>query len=68
MLGTYSRVHNSSDGVFSKILKKPSIVQKEIFGFWVVQKIFFFFLNEKHQGGSYEVAFTSALWMVSSES
>jgi hypothetical protein len=27
----------------------------------------FFFLNEKHQGGSYEVVFISVLWMVSSE-
>ena len=26
----YSRVHISSDEVFSKILKKPSIVQKKI--------------------------------------
>ena len=26
--GVYSRVHISSDEVFSKILKKPSIVQK----------------------------------------
>ena len=36
-----------------------------VFGYWVV---IFFFLNEKHQGGLYEVAFISALWMVSSES
>ena len=27
-LMTYCRVHNSSDGVFFKILKKPSLVQK----------------------------------------
>ena len=27
-IDTYSRVHISSDEVFSKILKKPSIVQK----------------------------------------
>jgi hypothetical protein len=40
-----------------------------VFGYWVVQKILFlFFLNEKHQGGSYEVVFISVLWMVSSES
>ena len=26
------------------------------------------FLNEKHQGGSYEVVFIFVLWMVSSES
>ena len=40
-----------------------------VFGYWVVQNFFvLFFLNEKHQGGSYEVAFISALWMVSSES
>jgi hypothetical protein len=29
---------------------------------------FFFSLNEKHQGGSYEVVFISELWMVYSES
>jgi hypothetical protein len=28
--GMYSRVHISSDEVFSKILKKPSIVQKKM--------------------------------------
>jgi hypothetical protein len=40
-----------------------------VFGYWVVQKMFIFvFLNEKHQGGSYEVMFISVLWMVSSES
>ena len=39
------------------------------FGYWVVQKFFFLvFLYEKNQGGSYEVAFIPALWMVSSES
>jgi hypothetical protein len=30
--------------------------------------LFFFFLNEKHQGGSYAVVFFCVLWMVSSES
>jgi hypothetical protein len=30
--------------------------------------LFLFFLNEKHQGGSYKVVFISVLWMVSSES
>ena len=40
-----------------------------VFGYWVVQKIFFLvFLNKKHQGGSFEVAFIFSLWMVSSES
>ena len=40
-----------------------------VFGYWVFKKkIVLFFLNEKHQGGSYEVAFMSALLMVSSES
>ena len=40
-----------------------------VFGYWVVQKIFFLvFLYEKNLGGSYEVAFIPALWMVSSES
>ena len=40
-----------------------------VFGYWVVQKNFvLFFLNEKHQEGSYEVAFIFSLWMVSSES
>ena len=40
-----------------------------IFGYWVVQKNFvLFFLNEKHQGVSYEIAFIFSLWMVSSES
>ena len=29
-LSTYSRVHKSSDSFFSKILEKPSIVQKEM--------------------------------------
>ena len=38
-----------------------------VFGYWVVQ-FFLFFLNEKHQGGSYKVVFISVLWMVSSES
>ena len=28
--GTYSRVHKSSDSFFSKILEKPSIVQKKM--------------------------------------
>ena len=40
-----------------------------VFGYWVVQKNFFLvFLYEKNLGGSYEVAFIPALWMVSSES
>ena len=40
-----------------------------VFGYWVGQKFFFwFFLNEKHQEGLYEVAFIFSLWMVSSES
>ena len=35
----------------------------------LVQKTFCcFFVNEKNQGGSYEVSFFPALWMVSSES
>ena len=39
-----------------------------VFGYWVVQKIFvLIFLNEKNQGGLYEVVFISVLWMVSSE-
>ena len=29
----YSRVHISSDEVFSKILKKPSLVQKKVITF-----------------------------------
>ena len=32
--GTYSHVHISSDEVFSKILKKPSIVQKKWYLIW----------------------------------
>ena len=32
------------------------------------KKFFFGFFNERNQGGSYEVVFISALWMVSSES
>jgi hypothetical protein len=47
---TYSRVHISSDEVFSKMLKKPSIVQKKMlphmkaFGLFkkMKQKEFFF--------------------------
>ena len=40
-----------------------------VFGYWVVQKKFFLvFLYERNQGGSYEVAFIPAPWMVSSES
>ena len=40
-----------------------------VFGYWVVQNFFFLvFLYEKNQGGSYEVAFIPALWMVSSQS
>ena len=40
-----------------------------VFGYWVVQKFFFLvFLNKKHQGGSFDVAFIFSLWMVSSES
>ena len=41
-----------------------------VFGFWLLgcSKKKLFFLNEKHQGGSYEVAFIFSLWMVSSES
>jgi hypothetical protein len=30
IIGMYSRVHITSDEVFSKILKKPSIVQKKM--------------------------------------
>jgi hypothetical protein len=53
----YSRVHISSDEVFPKILKKPSIVQKKMiphmkaFGlFNKMKQIFFFFLNEIQNG------------------
>ena len=50
----YSRVHISLDEVFSKILKKPSIVQKKMiphmkaFGlFNKMKQIFFFFWKKK---------------------
>ena len=40
-----------------------------VFGYWVDQNFFFFFFSQwKDQRLSYEVAFISALWMVSSES
>ena len=50
----YSRVHISSDEVFSKILKKPSIVKKKMiphmkaFGLFnkMKQNIFFFFAKK----------------------
>ena len=38
-----------------------------VFAYWV-KKFFLVFFNERNQGGSYEVVFISALWMVSSES
>ena len=54
----YSGVHISSDEAFSKILKKPSIVQKKMiphmkaFGpFNKMKQIFFFFLKKKIQNG-----------------
>jgi hypothetical protein len=53
----YSRVHISSDEVFSKILKKPSIVQKKMiphmkaFGLFDKMKQFLFFLKKKIQNG-----------------
>ena len=66
-------MHISSDEVFSRKnienWRSPENDFCLVFGYWVVQKNFvLFFLNEKHQGGSYEVVFISVLWMVSSES
>ena len=47
----YSCVHISSDEVFSKILKKPSIVQKKLYLIWKpfnkMKQILFLFLKKK---------------------
>ena len=56
-MSTYSRVHISSDEVFSKILKKLSIVQKTMiphmkaFCLFNKMKQIFFFLKKKIQNG-----------------
>ena len=74
----YSRVHISSDSLFSKILKKPSIVQKKWYLLWT-SLVSFIAKEQKNIENwrswkmtllcfSYEVSFISALWMVSSES
>ena len=69
----YSRVHISSDEVFSKILKKPSIVQKKIIPHIRQPLVFLirsnFFSNENQLGFHMRyVSFFPALWMVPSES
>ena len=55
-LKPYCRVHISSDSLFSKILKKPSIVQKKMIPHMVTLGLFdkmkkkrIFFLNKKNQ-------------------
>ena len=49
---TYSRVHKSSDSFFSKILEKPSIVQKKIIphinGFFEAAILNLFFQKKKN--------------------
>ena len=53
----------------ASVINSHGVLGFLVFGYWVVQKNFFFvFLYEKNLGGSYEVAFIPALWMVSSES
>ena len=51
ILSTYSRVHISSDSLFSKILKKPSILQKKMIpqmnGLLVFIEMKFFFFEKK---------------------
>ena len=61
---TYSRVHNSSDEVFVKILKKPSLVQMISSESWKSK----WYLIWKASWFSYKVSFISALRMASSES
>ena len=58
---TYSRVHISSDEVFSKILKKSSIVQKKWYLIWKPlvflirwSKFFIFFWKKKFKMAAYK--------------
>ena len=48
----YSRVHISSNEVFSKILKKPSIVQKKMIPHMKVFGLFNKMKQKKFQNGS----------------